>query len=73
MTSLTMQRWAIALTIVGAAFVIGSNFLPVQIALVGWALGIIFFIAAISCALVDARRQHQNVAQRAYPVSSRER
>lgn len=55
----TWRGWAIALTLVGAGFVLGSNFLQVQLALIGWATGIVCFIAAVSCALVDARRQRQ--------------
>ncbi|KJL27159.1 hypothetical protein NFX31_14330 [Microbacterium azadirachtae] len=55
----TWRGWATALTLVGAALVLGANFLQVQLALVGWATGLICFIAAVSCALVDARRQQQ--------------
>ena len=51
------QRLTIALPLVGVAFLLASLFLPVQFAAIAWALAMISFLVALTCALLEQRRR----------------
>lgn len=57
MTGITTQRYAMALPLVGATFLMISIFVPVQLAAITWVLGMVWFILALTCATIVQRRR----------------